>query len=52
AQFRFLANLLLCHGRRNYNRVALVVLFSFFKNVCWIVPAFFYNVLLSAGGHR
>eukprot|EP00926_Amoebophrya_sp_RCC4398_P021360 GSA120T00025259001.1 len=42
-QFRFLRNLLFVHGRANYNRVSLVILFSFFKNVMLIVPVFFYN---------
>lgn len=42
-QFRFLVNLLLCHGRNNYNRVSLVILFSFFKNICLLVPVFYYN---------
>merc|ERR1712238_300241 len=32
AQFRFLENLLLVHGRWNYIRISKVVYFSFFKN--------------------
>jgi magnesium-transporting ATPase (P-type) len=32
AQFRFLEDLLLIHGRYNFNRMARVVLYSFYKN--------------------
>lgn len=42
-QFRFLVNLLLIHGRQNYNRVCTVILFSFFKNICLLIPVFHYN---------
>ena len=33
-QFRFLVKLLLVQGTWNYNRLALVILFSFYKNIC------------------
>jgi magnesium-transporting ATPase (P-type) len=33
AQFRFLKRLLLVHGRWNYSRVAMVILYCFYKNV-------------------
>ena len=32
-QFRFLAKLLLVHGRWNYRRIVRVVLYFFYKNV-------------------
>ena len=32
-QFRFLVRLLLVHGAWNYNRQAVVTLFSFYKNI-------------------
>ena len=34
SQFRFLVKLLLVHGVWNYNRLAIVTLFSFYKNIC------------------
>lgn len=40
AQFRFLKRLLLVHGRANYKRVSLVVLYSLYKN-CVLVSAMF-----------
>ena len=33
AQFRFLVRLLLVHGVWNYKRLALVILYSFYKNI-------------------
>ena len=36
-QFRFLVKLLLVHGAWNYNRLAKVILFSFYKNICLYV---------------
>ena len=38
AQFRFLQKLLLYHGRANYQRVALVVLYSFYKHCICLFP--------------
>jgi phospholipid-transporting ATPase len=34
SQFRFLAKLLLVHGAWNYRRLANVILYSFYKNIC------------------
>ena len=33
-QFRFLVKLLLVHGTWNYNRLAKLILYSFYKNIC------------------
>ena len=33
-QFRFLLKLLLVHGVWDYNRLAIIILFSFYKNIC------------------
>jgi len=33
AQFRFLENLLLVHGRWNYRRISKVIVYSFYKNI-------------------
>ncbi len=34
SQFRFLCKLLLVHGVWNNNRLAKVILYSFYKNIC------------------
>ena len=34
SQFRFLVKLLLVHGAWNYNRLAKLILYSFYKNIC------------------
>jgi len=41
-QFRFLVKLLLVHGTWNYNRLALLVLFSFYKNICLYIIEFWF----------
>ena len=42
AQFRFLAKLLFVHGACNYTRVAKVILYSFYKNIClYIIELWF-----------
>ncbi|KAF4666911.1 hypothetical protein FOL47_003845 [Perkinsus chesapeaki] len=42
--FAVLQRLLLVHGRFNYNRISIVILYSFFKNICLIVPNFYFNL--------
>jgi len=42
AQFRFLVPLLLFHGRSNYKRVALVILYSFYKNCALVMTLFWF----------
>ncbi|CEL99327.1 unnamed protein product [Vitrella brassicaformis CCMP3155] len=42
AQFRFLQHLLFLHGRRNYNRISAIILYSFFKNICLVIQNFFF----------
>ncbi|KAL7689242.1 putative adenylyl cyclase class-3/4/guanylyl cyclase, nucleotide cyclase, P-type ATPase [Plasmopara halstedii] len=41
--FRHLSRLLLVHGRWNHRRVALVILFSFYKNMTLIMTLFLYS---------
>jgi phospholipid-transporting ATPase len=42
AQFRFLARLLFVHGAWNYTRVAKVILYCFYKNIClYIIELWF-----------
>ncbi|TMW62031.1 hypothetical protein Poli38472_009524 [Pythium oligandrum] len=43
ATFRHLSRLLLVHGRWNHRRVALVILFSFYKNTALIMTLFAYS---------
>lgn len=38
AQFRYLKNLLLVHGRWNYQRMAILILYSFYKNMVFVFP--------------
>lgn len=42
AQFRFLQRLLLVHGRWGYRRVAILVLYSFYKNACLAATLFLF----------
>ncbi|KAJ8601116.1 hypothetical protein CTAYLR_008823 [Chrysophaeum taylorii] len=43
AQFRFLKLLLLYHGRRNYRRLAKVIVYSFFKNIVLTFVLFYFQ---------
>jgi len=42
AQFRFLSPLLLHHGRCNYKRISIVILYSFYKNCALVMTLFFF----------
>mgnify|MGYP003920508389 CR=1 FL=1 len=44
AQFRFLEELLLVHGRWNFQRISLVVLYSFFKNAVLVFTLFLFQI--------
>eukprot|EP00162_Nutomonas_longa_P015389 comp22295_c0_seq1/m.53328 comp22295_c0_seq1/g.53328 ORF comp22295_c0_seq1/g.53328 comp22295_c0_seq1/m.53328 type:complete len:1167 (-) comp22295_c0_seq1:215-3715(-) len=41
-QFRFLAPLLLIHGRWSYQRVAILILYSFYKNMAFSLTQFWF----------
>eukprot|EP00051_Salpingoeca_urceolata_P016661 m.223052 g.223052 ORF g.223052 m.223052 type:complete len:1149 (-) comp18744_c2_seq2:55-3501(-) len=43
AKFKFLTRLLLVHGRWSYKRVALVVLYFFYKNYAYILVNFWFG---------
>jgi magnesium-transporting ATPase (P-type) len=43
AQFRFLKTLLLVHGRWSYTRVRNLILFSFYKNLLFVLPSFWFS---------
>lgn len=47
-QFRFLSTLLLVHGRWNYDRVAALTVYTFYKNVVYCVSLFWYALVSSA----
>jgi phospholipid-transporting ATPase len=51
AQFRFLAVLLLKHGRNNYIRMTKVVLYMFYKNVMMSICHFWYAWLNGFSGN-
>uniref|UniRef100_A0A7S2SL74 Phospholipid-transporting ATPase n=1 Tax=Mucochytrium quahogii TaxID=96639 RepID=A0A7S2SL74_9STRA len=43
AQFRFLQELMLVHGRWNYRRIAATVLYVFYCNIVFVLTAFVFN---------
>lgn len=47
-QFRFLSPLLLVHGRWNYDRVAALTVYTFYKNIVYNVSMFWYTLWPSA----
>ncbi|ETW01319.1 hypothetical protein H310_06882 [Aphanomyces invadans] len=47
-QFRFLARLVLVHGRWNYNRIAPLILFTYYKNIVYCMSLFWYMLAPSA----
>jgi len=50
AQFRFLKQLLLVHGRNNYMRVARLVLFILYKNTTEVTALFLFNIYMGWSG--
>ncbi|KAF0683566.1 Aste57867_24423 [Aphanomyces stellatus] len=49
-QFRFLSRLILAHGRWNYRRVSIVILFSFYKNMALIMTLFIFSFFNNHSG--
>ncbi|KAF0699074.1 Aste57867_10347 [Aphanomyces stellatus] len=47
-QFRFLSRLLLVHGRWNYNRIAHLILFTYYKNIVYCMSMYWYMLSYSA----
>mmetsp|Transcript_24661 Transcript_24661/g.79372 ORF Transcript_24661/g.79372 Transcript_24661/m.79372 type:complete len:887 (-) Transcript_24661:131-2791(-) len=43
AQFRFLRELLMVHGRHNYRRLSTMILYSFYKNIALVFTLFLFN---------
>ena len=52
AQFRFLENLLLVHGRYAYLRIAKVVGYFFYKNITYTITQFWFMLFTSYSGMR
>ena len=42
AQFHYLCRLLLVHGRWNYRRISMVILYSFYKNITSVLTLFYF----------
>eukprot|EP00357_Protocruzia_adherens_P031663 CAMPEP_0115028812 /NCGR_PEP_ID=MMETSP0216-20121206/36574_1 /TAXON_ID=223996 /ORGANISM="Protocruzia adherens, Strain Boccale" /LENGTH=1250 /DNA_ID=CAMNT_0002405169 /DNA_START=45 /DNA_END=3797 /DNA_ORIENTATION=- len=49
-QFRFLRRLLFYHGRECYRRNAYLVCYNFYKNVIFVMPAFWFGFYSSFSG--
>lgn len=49
-QFRFLKNLLFCHGRECYRRNTYLISYFFYKNVLYVFPIWFFGFYSSFSG--
>ena len=49
-QFRFLKNLLFCHGRESYRRNAFLISYMFYKNIFEVMPIWMYGWLSTFSG--
>lgn len=49
-QFRFLRNLLLIHGREAYRRNSYLILYTFYKNVLYVMPIFYFGIVSGFSG--
>ena len=49
-QFRFLKNLLFCHGREAYRRNAYLITYMFYKNVFEVMPIWMYGWMSTFSG--
>ncbi|KAH7279146.1 hypothetical protein KP509_37G007200 [Ceratopteris richardii] len=52
AQFRFLTDLLLVHGRLSYLRISKVVAYFFYKNLMFTLTQFWFNLYTGFSGQR
>ena len=50
AQFRFLQPLLLVHGRWSYQRIATLILYSFYKNMAFSASQFWFAIMSNFTG--
>jgi len=49
-QFRFLRRLVFVHGRFNYLRIVTLVQYSFYKNIVFSLPLFFFAIFSGWSG--
>ncbi|KAK9812802.1 hypothetical protein WJX72_004072 [[Myrmecia] bisecta] len=52
AQFKFLTDLLLVHGRWSYKRVSQVIGYFFYKNTVYTLTQFWFNLYAAYSGQR
>jgi len=52
SQFRFLQNLLFVHGRWCYRRVAILVNYTFYKNIVVVLPQYFLGCVSGFSGQK
>eukprot|EP01119_Soliformovum_irregulare_P019079 TRINITY_DN5979_c0_g1_i1.p1 TRINITY_DN5979_c0_g1~~TRINITY_DN5979_c0_g1_i1.p1 ORF type:complete len:1154 (-),score=316.94 TRINITY_DN5979_c0_g1_i1:278-3739(-) len=50
SKFRYLSRLLLVHGRWGYKRLSKLVLYSFFKNLTFVLPMFWFQFYAQGSG--
>ncbi|KNC54448.1 uncharacterized protein AMSG_10443 [Thecamonas trahens ATCC 50062] len=50
AQFKYLKRLLLIHGRWNYQRISKLILYSFYKNMTFVMPQFWFALSSAFSG--
>lgn len=51
-RFRFLARLLLVHGRDNYRRMSKLIAYMFYKNICMVFAQFLYSIYTGWTGQK
>ncbi len=44
AQFAYLQRLMLLHGRWNYRRISILVVYSFYKNIALVITQFWFGI--------
>jgi len=52
AQFRYLVEMLLVHGRNNYRRMSTMVMYIFYKNMVLTLATFFYTMFTAWSGPK
>jgi len=52
AQFRFLRELLIVHGRNNYRRLSVLVYYIFYKNIMMVLTVYWFNAYNAFSGSK
>ncbi len=47
SQFKYLKNLMFCHGREAYRRNAYLISYMFYKNVLYVIPIWIFGFISS-----